>query len=108
MFENMTLISGKLGEVFPLEVAVPLWVNQAPTVPKGVPGTFSTIHAPEVVAQMLSFTVEVSHLQKKEMGLITQEALRWEQHDSETSIVLAEESLQTPVTMDRAVLIQST
>ena len=50
MFKNMTLISGKLGEVFLLESAVPLWVNQVPLVPKGVPGAFSIIHAPGVAA----------------------------------------------------------
>ena len=80
----MTLISGKLGEVFPLEAAVLLQANQTPTVPQGVPGAFSMIRAPEVAMQMTSLMVEISHLKKRERGLITQKALRWDQCGSET------------------------
>ena len=57
---------------------------------------------------MQSLMAEVSHLQKKGMESTTQEASMLEQHDSESVIATAGGNLQTPVTTDRVVLIQST
>ena len=40
LFKSMTMMSGRLGEVFPLEVMVLLKAQQALSIPTGVPGAF--------------------------------------------------------------------
>ena len=62
IFDNMTLMSGWLGEALSLEAMVPMQAAQAPSVPAGVPGAFQATQSPGVAHEMMRFSRKISSL----------------------------------------------
>ena len=71
LFESMMMMSGRLGEVFPLEAMVLLRAQQAPSVLTRVPGAFWAIKAPKIMHEMSRITnmlTEVLRVEELEAG----------------------------------------
>ena len=66
LFELMTMTSGRLGEVFPLEAMVLLRAQQALSVPTRVPGAFRAIKAPKIMHKMSHITGMITEVLKIE------------------------------------------